>query len=58
VTFNTFDELKNAYADKKLHSMDLKNGLAQALIDLLEPVRKHFEEPEIKAMWQEMESLL
>lgn len=58
VTFNTFDELKDAYAGGKLHPMDLKNGLAQALIDLLEPVRKHFDQPDIKAMWQEMESLL
>jgi tyrosyl-tRNA synthetase len=58
VTFDTFDDLKAAYAGGKLHSMDLKNALAQALIDLLEPVRKHFEQPEIKAMWDELKTML
>ena len=58
VTFDTFDDLKTAYAGGKLHSMDLKDALAQALIDLLEPVRKHFEQPDIKAMWDELKTML
>ncbi len=58
VTFNTFEELKTAYADKKLHSMDLKDALAQALIDILEPVRRRFAEPDIRAMWDELKTML
>jgi tyrosyl-tRNA synthetase len=42
VTFATFQELKDTYGAGKLHPMDLKNAVAQALIDLLEPVRKFF----------------
>ncbi len=41
VRFNTYDEVKDAYAAGKLHPMDLKAAVAQALIDLLEPIRKH-----------------
>jgi tyrosyl-tRNA synthetase len=58
VTFDTFDDLKTAYAGGKLHSMDLKDALAQTLIDLLEPVRSHFEQPDIKAMWDELRTML
>jgi len=31
--------------------------VAQALIDLLEPVRKRFEQPDLKGMWTELEAL-
>ena len=58
VMFNTFEELKTAYAEKKLHSMDLKDALAQALIDMLEPVRQRFAQPEIRAMWDELKTML
>jgi len=49
--YQTFEELKTAYADKSLFSLDLKNALADSLIETLRPVRKHFEQPQIKAMW-------
>lgn len=44
VDFTSFDELKSAYAGGNLHPMDLKQATAEALINLLENVRRHFEE--------------
>lgn len=54
VTFATYEELQSAYLDSKLHSMDLKSALADALIDLLEPVRKEFADGDL----QQVEAML
>ncbi len=39
----SYEELEKVFAAKELHPMDLKSGVASALIELLEPVRKYFE---------------
>ena len=56
--YKSFDSLKNDFAEGKLHPMDLKNAVAEKLIEILEPARKHFEQPAIKKMKEEMEKLL
>jgi tyrosyl-tRNA synthetase len=43
VEFNSYQELENAFAQKKLHPMDLKNSTAIYLNQLIEPVRKKLE---------------
>jgi tyrosyl-tRNA synthetase len=58
VRFATFEELRDSYAAGKLHPADLKNAVAQQLIDLLEPVRKRFGQPDLRDMWDELEALL
>ncbi len=42
--FASYDELEKVFVAKELHPMDLKTGVASALIELLEPTRKYFEE--------------
>lgn len=44
--FKTYGELETAFAEKKLHPMDLKNTVVILIDRLLQPVRKHFEENE------------
>jgi len=39
VEFNSYTELERAYLEKKLHAADLKNSVAENLIEMLEPVR-------------------
>lgn len=56
IHFTSMESLKAAYADGSLHVMDLKSGLAEGLITLLEPVRKIFAEH--AEMMAELESLL
>ena len=46
VTFQSYDELEAVYAQRALHPMDLKNAVADRLVEVLEPARRHFAEPE------------
>ncbi|UCE81560.1 MAG: tyrosine--tRNA ligase [Methanobacteriota archaeon] len=42
VDYTSFSELKEAYESRSLHPMDLKNGTAEYVNRLLEPVREYF----------------
>lgn len=42
--FNSYEELENAFKEGSLKSIDLKQGVADSINELLEPTRKHFEE--------------
>jgi len=41
-TFESFKQLATAYMQSKIHPLDLKNGITEALTKILEPVREHF----------------
>ncbi|MCD6229447.1 MAG: tyrosine--tRNA ligase [Candidatus Diapherotrites archaeon] len=43
VSFASIEELGKAFESKDLHPMDLKTSVADYLVEMLEPVRKHFE---------------
>ncbi|KUK16725.1 MAG: Tyrosine--tRNA ligase, partial [Thermococcus sibiricus] len=42
-TYTTFEELKKDFAEGKIHPLDLKNAVAEYLVELLKPVREYFE---------------
>ncbi len=49
VVYTSFEELARDFREKKLHPLDLKNAVAEWLIEKLEPVRKYVEKhPEVK----------
>ncbi|CCM01858.1 uncharacterized protein FIBRA_03929 [Fibroporia radiculosa] len=52
--YQTYEQLESDFAEKKLHPGDLKNAVQDAIIQLLEPIRKTFEESE---EWQKEEKL-
>jgi tyrosyl-tRNA synthetase len=56
--YEDYDSLVEDFKDKKLHPMDLKGGVAESLVKILEPARKHFEKPKVKKMKEEMEKVL
>ena len=56
--FEHYKDLEKDFIEKRLHPQDLKKGVADAIIRILEPARKHFEKPEIKKMLEEMEELI
>jgi tyrosyl-tRNA synthetase len=58
VRFAGYEELAQAYVSGSLHPMDLKAGVADALIRLLAPAREHFAQPAQAAMLAELEALL
>jgi tyrosyl-tRNA synthetase len=57
VSFENYEAVVTAYTTGSLHPMDLKAALSERLIDFLEPARKHFEKPEVRAMLTELESV-
>jgi tyrosyl-tRNA synthetase len=57
VTFESYEKLAAAFSSGKLHPMDLKNAVSEYLIKLLEPARKHFSQPKIRKMKEELEGL-
>jgi len=57
LNFSTYEELEKLYK-KNLHPLDLKNAVAESLVKILEPVRKHMSQPKIlklKELIQEMD---
>ena len=44
VAFETYSQLEKAFVEKKLHPMDLKQTVIKKLNQLIEPVRRHFQE--------------
>jgi tyrosyl-tRNA synthetase len=58
VTYTSYKELEKDFAEKKLHPMDLKNSVSEKLIQILEPARKHFEQPKVKKMLEDLEKLI
>jgi len=57
-SFHTYAELEQAVAKKQLHPLDLKKAMAQAITDLLDPVRTHFAKGKPKKLLEEVKSFL
>ncbi|KAI9462608.1 tyrosine tRNA ligase [Russula earlei] len=49
--FSSYDALREAFETRQVHPKDLKNVVADALVSLLSPIRKRFEESK---EWQEV----
>ncbi|MFA4960446.1 MAG: tyrosine--tRNA ligase [Candidatus Pacearchaeota archaeon] len=57
ISFDSYEELKNAFVDKKIHPLDLKKATAKYINEFLEPVRKHFkEDKKAKELLKKVES--
>ncbi len=57
VSFKTYSDLEKAFLNKQVHPMDLKQTVIKYLDQLLQPVRKHFEEnAEAKALLEKVKS--
>lgn len=57
IEFYSYEELEKTFRDGKLHPADLKKGVAESIIKLLEPARKHFSQPRVKKILDEVEKL-
>lgn len=57
ITFNSYEELEAAFAEKSLSAVDLKNAVVEYIDALIKPVREHFEtNAEAKALLEEVQS--
>jgi len=57
-SYADYGELEKDFKDKKLHPQDLKNFVADWLIEFLRPIRNHFAKGEAKKMKEELENIL
>jgi len=48
IIYNSYESLEKDFASGKLHPMDLKNAVAESLIEILEPVRKFMSKKRIQ----------
>ena len=58
IVYTDVDQLIEDYKNEKLYPLDLKNGLADWIIEKLEPARKHFENPKAKEGLDKMKEFL
>ena len=57
LSFKNYGDLEKSFAEKEVHPMDLKATLSKLLNQLIEPVRKHFEEnTEAKKLLEEVKN--
>lgn len=54
LNYKSFSELRDDFKEKVIHPKDLKGAVGNAIVRLLEPIRKSFEENE---EWKEVEKL-
>jgi tyrosyl-tRNA synthetase len=57
VSYKSYTELKQDFAEGKLHPMDLKSGLASTLADVLAPARKHLSSEKVQSNKKAFEKL-
>jgi tyrosyl-tRNA synthetase len=43
IEIDSYEDLEKMYREGKIHPLDLKNAVAEALDKLVKPIRKHFE---------------
>jgi tyrosyl-tRNA synthetase len=43
IEIDSYEDLEKMYRDGKIHPLDLKNSVAEALDELVKPIREHFE---------------
>ncbi|HII15857.1 MAG TPA: tyrosine--tRNA ligase [Nanoarchaeota archaeon] len=56
--YYSYAEVESDFMEGKLHPQDMKNAVAEKIVEILEPARKHFELPHVKKMKEEMEQLI
>ena len=58
LSYQDFASLEKDYQEDKLFAQDLKNAVAESLIDILKPARDHFGKGKPKEMLENLEKLL
>ncbi len=55
--FSNFEDLAAKFASGDLHPVDLKNNVANVLVEILKPARDYFNTPERQALIEEIRSI-
>lgn len=58
LVFSSYAQLEQTFSTGELHPMDLKTAVADSLIDILGPVRSHFDKEPAKSHLEELKKIL
>ena len=58
LSFKNYKDLEKSFLDKSLHPVDLKNAVADSLIEILKPAREHFSKGKPKKMLEKLNQLI
>lgn len=56
--YNSILELKKDFSSGKLHPADLKDAMTEKLIEIMGPAIKHFSQPRVKKLKEEMDKII
>jgi tyrosyl-tRNA synthetase len=56
--YETYSDLEKDFAEGKIHPMDLKNAVAESLVNILKPARDHFSKGKPKEMLEKLNNML
>lgn len=56
--YENYLDLANDFEQGKLHPLDLKKAVAEKIIEILKPVREHFQNSKLREMQEKMEELI
>lgn len=56
--YSSINELKKDFIEGQLHPADLKNAMADKLVEIMKPAIEHFSQPKIKKLKEEMDKIL
>jgi len=57
ITYYDYKSLSSDFASGNLHPMDLKKGVSEKIVELLEPAREKFAKPKYSKMLQELQEI-
>jgi len=57
-SYNDYKKLEKDFGEGNIHPIDLKNSVAESLIEILKPAREHFSKGNAKKMLDELEELI
>lgn len=52
ISFHNYEDLEAAFVNKEVHPADLKLAVEEGINRLIDPIRKHFEDPKLKELVQ------
>jgi len=58
IVYKSYADLEKDFLNKKLHPLDLKCAIGEEIVKLLEPARKHFAQPKVRKMLEELEKMI
>lgn len=58
ISYDSYKKLERDFAEKKVHPMDLKNAVAQKIVEIMKPATEHLAQSKIRKLKEEMDKAI